>query len=465
MKLTFWGAARTVTGSMHEVTVDGQRWLLDCGLYQGRRQEAFERNRNLPFPARNISGVVLSHAHIDHSGNLPTLGKAGFSGSVYAAPGTGDLCDAMLRDSAFLQEKDAEFVNKRQSRRRNGKEIDPLYRIEDAAKIMEAFHKVPYREERALSDSLGFEFSDAGHLLGSAVTRIEHRHNGRRVRLVFSGDLGRKGMPLLRDPEPCPEGDYLILESTYGGRLHKEEAAVEEKLAGVVNRTAERGGKVIIPAFAVGRTQQIVWMLHQLSDRNAIPRIPVFVDSPLAINATEVFRRHRECYDEETARFLEQGEDPLSFGMLKYIREAADSKKLNDLHGPMIIISASGMCEAGRILHHLRNNIGDPRNTVLIVGFQAEHTLGRKLVEEHQEVPIFGEPMRLRAQVVTINELSGHADRKGLVEWIQPVARGFRRVFLVHGELAEAEVLASLIRVSCGLDVVIPQRGQSFGLE
>ena len=375
MKVTFWGAVRTVTGSMHEISADGARYLLDCGLYQGRRLEAFERNRNLPFPGRKVDGVVLSHAHIDHSGNLPSLSRSGFAGAIHATPATIDLCGAMIRDSAFLQQKDADFANKRMEYRKahakpHPKDFpaEPLYTIEDAERALDQFRPVPYHQKHALTEKLEFEYCDAGHLLGSASVVLRYGNNGRNVNLIFSGDVGRVGLPIIRDPEAMPQAEYLIMESTYGNRLHNRDEIVYDKLAEVVTRTAQRGGKLIVPAFAVGRTQQLVLLLHQLSERQQIPNIPVFVDSPLAVNATEAYRKHPECYDEETAKFLHQGEDPLAFGRLRYIREVSESKALNDYKGPMIIISASGMCEAGRILHHLRNNIGDPRNTAGWIG-------------------------------------------------------------------------------------------------
>jgi len=465
MKLTFWGAAKTVTGSMHEVAAGGQRFLLDCGLYQGRREEAVDRNRNLAVPGRLVSSVVLSHAHIDHSGNLPSLAKSGYGGIVHATPATKDLCDAMLKDSAFLQEKDAEFVNKRLDHRKNRQRVLPLYTIADAERILGAFRQIPYDAETQLSDELSFRYHDAGHLLGSAFVSLEHRNgNGKCTRLIFSGDVGRKNLPIIRDPEMPGEADYLILESTYGNRIHQRTEDVKVKLAGIINRTAQRGGRVIVPAFAVGRTQTLVFMLHDLALRREIPSIPIYVDSPLAVNATEIYRKHPECFDEEASLFLRDG-DPFGFGRLKYIRDVNESKALNSMHGPMVIISASGMAEAGRILHHLRNNIGDPRNTILVVGFMAEHTLGRKLVERRAEVPIFGEPLRLRAEVAIINELSGHADQEELIAWIKPHAKALKRVFLVHGEVEQSQPLAALIRETYGIDVVIPDRGDSFSLD
>ncbi len=456
---------------MHEIEAAGQRLLLDCGLYQGRRQEAFQRNRDLPIAGRKVDGVVLSHAHIDHSGNLPSLARTGYTGQVYATHATADLCGAMLRDSAFIQEKDVEFVNKRRSRRRsldptaNGKgEAQPLYSIADAEAILGQFTQVGYHQPTQWNDELSFEYYDTGHLLGSGAVILNHKRNGTRTRLTFSGDVGRCCLPIIRDPEAVPEADYLIMESTYGNRLHNQERQVEERLGEVIRRTAERGGRVIIPAFAVGRTQQIVLILNQLTQQGKIPNIPIFVDSPLAVNATEIYRKHPECFDVETSAFLDNGSDPFGFSRLQYVRNVEQSKGLNDLHGPMVIISASGMCEAGRILHHLRNNVGDPRNTVLIVGFQAEHTLGRKLVEGWQDVPIFGDAVRVRAEVVTINELSGHADQHELIQWMKPMAKTLRKVFLVHGELVQAEPLAALIKETYGVDTVIPERGQSFDI-
>jgi metallo-beta-lactamase family protein len=466
MKLTFWGAAGEVTGSMHMVESGGRRYLLDCGLHQGRRKEADAKNRNLPFDARSIDAVVLSHAHIDHSGNLPTLVKHGFSGPIYATPATIDLCAYMLRDTAHIQEKDAEFLNKRREHRQaHGLEngvITPLYTTEDAERTVPLFQPVAYHTDFSLAPNLRYIPYDAGHILGSSYVELHDASNGSLVRLAYSGDIGRPNLPIIRDPEQMPPADYLIMESTYGGRLHKSVSHVVNKLADVVNRTAHRGGRIIVPAFALGRTQQLVLMLHELANEKRIPNIPIFVDSPLAINVTQVTRDHAECFDQETREFLLRGEDPFGFSRLQYVREAADSKKLNDLHGPFVVISASGMCEQGRILHHLRNNIEDPRNTVLITGFQAADTLGRKLVEKWKEVRIFGEPMRVRAEISSLDELSGHADQAELMEWIKPLVPTLRKVFLVHGEPQQADALARLLHAAHGLDVAIAAPGQSF---
>ncbi len=464
MQITFWGAARTVTGSMHHVETGGRRYLLDCGLYQGRRLEAFERNSHFPFPPADIAGVILSHAHIDHSGNLPTLVKNGFDGPIYTTPATVDLCLAMLADSAYLQQKDAEFVNKRRARRkalgRDDHPVEPLYDPDDAEATYPLFRPVPLGSVKQVADGFTYRTFDAGHMLGSTAMILE----ADGVRLAFSGDVGRPGLPIIRDPQPLAQADYLIMESTYGNRLHKPISNVAETLADVVNRTAGRGGKIIVPAFAVGRTQQLVLLLHQLMDAHRVPSIPMFVDSPLAVNATEIFRKHPECWDEEAKAFTSEGDDPFGFSRLTYVRDVKESMALNDLRGPCLILAASGMCEGGRVLHHLRNNIEDSRNTVLITGYQGENTLGRKILEKHAEVPIFGEPVRLRAEVCSLDELSGHADQKELIEWMRPFAGKLKKVFLVHGDPEPGAVLAGVIQKEYGIETLQPSRGESFTL-
>jgi metallo-beta-lactamase family protein len=471
MKLTFHGAAQTVTGSMHELAVNGRRYLLDCGLYQGRRQEARQRNAHFPFPPSQVDAVVVSHAHIDHTGNLPTLVKAGFSGPIYATPATTDLCFSMLPDSAHLQEKDAEFIAKRKSRRRNlGQEdetapVEPLYSIADAEKALELFRPVLEDTGKEIGPGVRYRPFDAGHMLGSTALVFDLEQDGLHRRLAFSGDVGRPNLPIIRDPETMPPVDYLIMESTYGDRLHKDIGSVKTKLADAINRACERGGRIVAPAFAVGRTQQLVLLLHELIEEQRIPSLPMFVDSPLAVNVTEVFRRHTYLFDDETRHFLDNGDDPFGFKLLRYVREVSESKALNDLRGPFLVLSASGMCEAGRVLHHLRNSIENPRNMVLITGFQAENTLGRKIVEKWPEVPIFGEPVPLRAEVVKLNELSGHADQHELLAWLKPMVNSLRRVFLVHGEPAQSAALAKAIENVYGLKVTVPARGESFVLD
>jgi metallo-beta-lactamase family protein len=469
MKLTFWGAAGAVTGSMHLVETAGKRLLLDCGLNQGRRKEADQKNRHLPFPGSSIDAIVLSHAHIDHSGNLPSLVRSGFSGPIYSTPATIDLCNWMLLDTAHIQESDAQFVNRRLEKRKaagleNGL-VEPLYTKADVEKALPLFRPVDYHTPFSLAPDFEYHCYDAGHILGSSCVVLRDSTGPRPVRVTFSGDIGRPDTPILRDPERPEPSDYLIMESTYGGRFHKSNTHVIDKLAGVVNRTAARGGRIIVPAFAVGRTQQLVYLLHRLTNEKRVPDIPIFVDSPLAINVTEVYRNHPECFDEEARAYLSRREDPFGFRRLQYIREVEESKKLNDLHGPFVVISASGMCESGRILHHLRNNLEDPRNTVLITGFQAADTLGRKLVEKWPEVRVFGEPVRVRAEIASLDELSGHADQGELLRWIEPLVPSLRRVFLVHGEPQQSAALAALLRREHGLDVTVPTPGESFQLD
>jgi metallo-beta-lactamase family protein len=454
---------------MHLVESGGKRYLLDCGLNQGRRKEADRKNRELPFAGSSIDAVVLSHAHIDHSGNLPTLVRNGFSGPIYSTPATIDLCNWMLRDTAHIHEKDAEFLNKRREQRKSRGLKDgtvvPLYTMADAERTLPLFRPVQYHSPQNLGPDLMYVPYDAGHILGSSSVVLHEAVNGSRVRLAFSGDVGRPNLPIIRDPESMPAAEYLIMESTYGGRLHKDIGHVVNKLRDVVNRTAGRGGRIIVPAFAVGRTQQLVLMLHQLANAKQIPNIPIFVDSPLALNVTQVHRDHPECFDEEAREYLRHGEDPFGFQRLQYIRDASESKKLNDLHGPFVVISASGMCEQGRILHHLRNNIEDSRNTVLITGFMAQDTLGRKLVEKWHEVLIFGEPTRVRAEISSLDELSGHADQRELLQWIEPLVPTLKKVFLVHGEPQQSETLARLLHTTHGLDAVVPAPGESFELQ
>ncbi len=470
MKLTFWGAAQTVTGSMHLLALNGKQYLLDCGLYQGHRKEARERNATLPFPASSIDAVLVSHAHIDHTGNLPTLVKNGFTGPIVASPATTDLCKYMLADSAHVQEKDALFMAKRNHRRRSLGELDtpdivePLYSVEDAERTLPLFQSAAQGQPREVAPGLTYRSYDAGHMLGSTAMVLNLQENGKKRTLAFSGDVGRFNLPITKDPEPLPPCDYLIVESTYGDRLHKPLEAVSNKLADAVKRTLARGGRLIVPAFAVGRTQEIVLLMHELIDAEKVPEFPIFVDSPLAVHTTEVFRAHGELFDAETTA-MANGGDPFAFKSLRYITEVAESKALNDMRMPCMIISASGMCEAGRILHHLHNGISNPRNTVLITGFMAEHTLGRKIVDKWPEVLIYGEPVQLKAEVVKLNELSGHADQHELLDWIAPIAPGLKRVFVVHGEPAAQAVMAKEITARFKVPVTIPARGESVVLD
>ncbi len=473
IRLHFWGAAQTVTGSSHHLECAGQNVLLDCGLFQGHRQQARDINSHLALPVEQLNAVVLSHAHIDHSGDLPLLAKQGYGGPIYTTPSTVDLCDKMLKDSAHIQESDAEFVSRRGRYRRSigvpadGAAVEPLYTQEDAAKAVDQMRAVKIHEPQLLAGSTkdaGFTMRsfDAGHMLGSTCVLMEAREKGQMMRLLFSGDVGRKGLPIIRDPETAPKADYLIMESTYGNRLHQPVGPVKKKLAHLVNRTIARGGHIVMPAFAVGRTQQVVMLLHELIDAKEIPDIPMFVDSPLAVNVTDVFRKHEEEWDQEVRAFVDLKEDPFGWGRLRYIRSVEESKALNGLHMPFIVIAASGMCEAGRVVHHLKNSVEDPKNLILITGFQAENTLGRAIVRRQPEVKIFGEPMRLRAEVDSIGELSGHADQRELLEWMEPVVPTLKKVFLVHGEPEAQQALKGEIERIYKLEVVCPKRGDRY---
>jgi len=441
MRIRFHGAAQTVTGSQHLIEVNGSRILLDCGLYQGRRSETYERNRNHPFDPAKIDAVILSHAHIDHSGNLPHLVKHDFRGPIFATKATADLADVMLRDSGHIQEADAMFVNKKRAKR-GEPPIEPLYTLEDAEQVASHFRPMEYDQAFEAAPGVTVRFVEAGHILGSAAVVLDIEENGRRVRLWFSGDIGRRKLPLLRDPVLPDIADYLLMESTYGDKPHRDPDAAYLEFRDVVKKTIERNGKIIIPSFAVGRTQELVYFLNQMINDGSISRIPVFVDSPLAVNATEIFEKHPECFDKETHEFIRTHRHPaLEFNGLTYTRSVEESKALNDRHDPMIIISASGMAEAGRILHHLRNNIEDPRNTVLIVGWQAPYTLGRRLAEREKRIKIFGEAFTRRAEVATIGGLSAHAGQDMLVEYALTVKDQVRKVFLVHGEEKSAMAL------------------------
>ncbi len=463
MRLQFQGAARTVTGSMHVLTVNGRTILLDCGTYHGKRDEARERNSHFPFDPSTISAVVLSHAHIDHSGNLPTLVRQGFRGPVFCTEATKDLCQVMLKDSAHIQERDAEFITK-QHHKRGLPAVEPLYTQEDAAQTIPLLRGVQYSEPVEVSDGCVCRFEDAGHILGSAVVSLKLRENSHDVHLMFTGDLGRPDLPILRDPvfiDPAHEADYLISESTYGGRFHAPVHDMEDQLLAPIRRAVERNGKIIIPAFSVGRTQEIVYMLHRLIGSGKIGSLPVYVDSPLSVNVTAVFRRHPECFDDETRAIVQSHDhnDPFGFDRLIYIQTLEQSKELNDRRGPFIVIAASGMCEAGRIVHHLANSVGDPRNMILIVGYQAEHTLGKRLVMKEPVVNIFGEPHELKAEVVVLNSFSGHADRNELLSYLGNFSRRLKQVFLVHGDPDQAEKLADGLRGIGFTGVSVPSRG------
>jgi metallo-beta-lactamase family protein len=457
--VTFWGATRTVTGSLHRLDARGRVVLLDCGLFQGRRAESYQRNRAFPFRPKDVDAVALSHAHIDHCGNLPNLVRQGFGGPVYCTPATRALAGVMLGDAAKIQEEDADYLNRH--RDKGEPKVEPLYGGRDVYKTLLRLKAVPYGTPFEPARGLEATFVDAGHLLGSAMVHVRADGPGGGRSLTFTGDLGRPGLPILRDPAPVPPADLLVSESTYGGHTHEPVDETAERLGEVVRRTADRGGKVIIPAFAVGRTQTVVYFLHQLINAGRLPDLPVFVDSPMALRATEVFRSHPECFNEAALRLLREHPDLFGEEHIRYVDKVDESIALNDRREPCVIISASGMCEAGRVLHHLKHNIEDPRCTVLIAGYQAADTLGRRLVERRPEVRILGRTFAVKAEVVVLNGLSSHADHGGLLRALAPLAGTAGRVRLVHGEPERAEALAEGLRSAVFADVAIPDRGDT----
>ncbi|NKQ34085.1 MAG: MBL fold metallo-hydrolase [Chloroflexi bacterium] len=467
MKITFHGAVRTVTGSQHLLEVNGRKILMDCGMYQGSRKKTYERNLHLPFNAAEIDYLILSHAHIDHSGNIPNLVKSGFKGGIICTYATRDLCTIMLRDSAKIQQYDIEYLNKKRTRN-NQPPLEPIYDSADVVESLKYFMGVGYERPFQFLPGITLTFYDAGHILGSAITvlDIEDEEEHRDIRLVFSGDIGRPDRPILRDPTFIDSADVLLVESTYGNRLHESADDADKKLERIVNETCKRGGKLIVPAFAVGRTQELIYRLHRLADKRDIPpNLPIFVDSPLAIDATGIYRLHPEAYDTELEAFLlgDKHGGPFGFEMVRYTRTVRESKELNFLREPAVIISASGMAEAGRILHHLKNNIEDPRNTILIVGWQAPHTLGRRLVEKQPTVKIFGEPYQLKAQVETINGFSAHADRNELLAWTRHIQTPPQHTYIVHGEEEASFALADALKKQQQFpDVHVPELGESF---
>jgi metallo-beta-lactamase family protein len=463
VRLSFHGAAQTVTGSQHLLEINGARLLLECGLYQGRREESYRRNREFRYDPRSVNAVVLSHAHIDHSGNLPNLVRQGFSGLVYATSATADLSDIMLRDSGHIQESDAAFVNKKL--RRGDSPVQPIYTMADAEQVAGYFHSVEYRQWFEPIPGVKAQFFDAGHILGSAGVLLEIVENGRHLRFWFSGDIGRFKLPLLQDPVLPEPVDYLLMECTYGDLAHNDPEQAYEAVRSIVSKTIARGGKVIIPSFAVGRTQELVYDLNRMVAEGEIGAVPVYVDSPLAVNTTDVFRRHPEYFDQETRAFVRENRHPaLEFKGLTYVRSVEESKALNDRHEPMIIISASGMAETGRILHHLRNNIGDPRNTVLIVSWQAPDTLGRRLADGETQVRIFGDPHDVRAEVVKVPGLSAHAGQDLLVRYASSIKGDARKVFLIHGEQEPAAALTAKLNAESMREVYYPALHSSVEL-
>ncbi|HSM07969.1 MAG TPA: MBL fold metallo-hydrolase [Gemmatimonadota bacterium] len=467
MHIEFWGAAGEVTGSTHLVDTDGSRVLLDCGLFQGHRKNAFERNRNLPFDAASIDAVVLSHAHLDHAGNLPSLVRSGFRGRIWTTHATADLCGHMLMDSAHIQVNDVERVNRRRARQ-GRRPFEPLYTPDDVEATLERFRSVDYDEVFEPADGVTARLVDAGHILGSASVVLDLASGGRRRRLVFSGDIGRRGLPILRDPVRPEGAEIVIMESTYGDREHEPADRAKRVLADCAEYVIEREGMLIVPAFALGRTQELVYRLNQLWQEGRFRRLPIWVDSPLATNVTEVFRDHPECYDAEMLRTLRSDADgdPLGFDSLTYTRGVEESIALNSRRGPGVIIAASGMCEGGRILHHLKHHATKPSSLVLFVGYQAEHTLGRRILEGQSPVPIYGQPVEIRATVRRADAYSAHADRTGLLDWADAVReRGeVERWFVVHGEPAAQAKLKQALAARGAKGVEAPERGRRFSL-
>lgn len=467
MKLHFYGADREVTGSRHLLEVNGKKILLDCGMFQGRRSEERDKNMNFGFIPKEVDAVILSHAHIDHSGNLPNLVKQGFKGPIYCTKPTVDLLNYMLRDSAFIQEREVEYIN--QKKQESGEDlIEPLYTTEDVEKTLPLAKGVKYDSCMNLFDDpdIMLCFREAGHILGSAITilTIKDHEDGKVKTLAFTGDLGRPNMPLIRNPYQLEEVDYLMMESTYGNRLHESILEAEGKLAEIVKSTAARGGKILIPAFSLGRTQEIIYSLHKLADEQKIPPLPIYVDSPLSVNLTEVFRNNLGVLDEETQKlFLDEKTDPFNFSQLHYIESVEESKALNNHNGPCIIVASSGMCEHGRILHHLKNSIEDHRNTLVIVGYQAQNTLGRKIIEKMSPVNIFGKPHEIKMEVKIMNAYSAHADRSDLLDYATKV-KGLKKLILVHGEDQACEDLKTAMLQNGIQDVIIPSFGETLEL-
>jgi metallo-beta-lactamase family protein len=448
IRITSFGAAREVTGSKHLLEVGEARILVDCGMFQGRRKEARAKNEALPFDAASLTACINTHGHLDHCGSYPLLAKRGFTGTIWATGATADVARLVMADAARIQVADARYLewqNRKDPTRAPREVAPPLFDEEDAAQAASRFRAVDYHRPVPVARGVTATFLDAGHILGSAIVRLDVDDGGRCRTLVFTGDLGRRNTPILRDPEVVREADWVVCESTYGNRLHDDIASAQDELAQVIHETAARGGRVLIPAFAIGRTQELLWHLHQLHEAGRIPPLPVYVDSPMATEATAIFTKHTECYDQETLdRFIRHGESPFAFAALKFLAAAEDSKKLNDAKGPCIIIATSGMCEAGRILHHLVRGVEDPRNTILVVGYMAEHTLGRALADRRPEVRIFGETHRLEARVKILNAFSAHADRDEIGRWVgaMDLAR-LQGVLLVHGEPDAQDALAA----------------------
>ena len=460
MRVHFFGATRTTTGSQFLIEVNGQRILMECGLFQGHREEMTERNRTFHFDPSTLNAAILSHAHIDHCGNLPNLVQRGFAGNIYCTFATRDLAAIMLEDSAQIQKADAEFVSRKRAKQGLGP-VEPLYDVADAEQAIRQFVTLNYDRPIQIADGVTATFRDAGHILGSAQIILDVRENGKSFRYLFSGDVGRGGDDILRDPQAVEGVDFLQIESTYGGREHSPKPDATAMVGQLVRETLDRHGKVIIPAFSVGRTQQIVYTLNQLTVAGKLPQAPIYVDSPLSVNATEVYRLHPECFNESIYKFLRETRNPFGMENLTYIREVAHSMKLNDLKDPAIIISASGMAEAGRIRHHLKNHIGNPDNLILFIGYCAEHTLGWQILQRREVVNIFGEPHQVHAKIASIDAFSGHADRNELTRYVKGLTGKIRKVTVVHGEESQTMAWGETMRqLAPKAEVIVPEYKQ-----
>lgn len=466
MHLQFHGAADGVTGSLHRVTVGDRDVLLDCGLFQGHRQDAFKRNRQLPDWAARAECVLLSHAHLDHSGNLPSLVKAGFRGNVFCTPSTRDLCSVMLRDAALIQQQDVAYINRRNQREGLEERVEPLYSVEDAQQAINQIVSLPYRRSLQVAPGVTVTFHNSGHVLGSSLVQLDLMENGRRARLLFTGDLGRKELPLLKDPELVEDVDHLLIESTYGDRSHPSVEGLDEQLAEIIRETIERGGRVYIPSFALERAQEVLFALERLHERDAVPRVPIYIDSPLTIAITEIYKLHPEALNEKVRARILSRDCPFSPPELHYISDSAESKALMRRDEPCVIIAGSGMCEGGRIVHHFTRALGDARNSVVIVGFMAQHTLGRRLTEGRRKVRVLGVERELLARVHVLGGLSAHADREELLDYVRRTKRlgNLRKVLIVHGEDTAKRTLAEAVEGLSELEVIRAEPGSRVAL-